>query len=192
MEPDVVLGLDLTTCMGWAAFDLDIQLVGSGAWNLGQPTDAHDGDRWIACRGQLGRLLATYHGRICAIGFERPSTVQWNTARIAFGQAAIIELDAAKLSIPTATISPATLKKVVAGHGHASKQEVQDAVVLRTGALTMPGGTTKLAEKLRSDEADARAIAIAMLSIYTIADLRGRVLMKRPPEPKPSRSKRAS
>lgn len=191
MEPDVVLGLDLTTCMGWAAFDLDLQLVQSGAWNLGQPTDAHEGDRWIACRGKLGQLLATFHGRVCAIGFERPSTVQWATARIAFGQASIIELDAAKLSIPTAIISPATLKKVVTGHGHASKQEVQDAVVQRTGALAMPGGT-KIAEKLRSDEADARAIAMAMLSIYTIADLRRRLLVKRPAEPKPSRRKKAS
>ncbi len=191
MEPDVVLGLDLTTCMGWAAFGLDIQLVESGAWNLGQPADAHDGDRWIACRGQLGKLLATFHGRICAIGFERPSTVQWNTARVAFGQAALIELEAAKQLIPTTTISPSTLKKVVAGHGHASKQEVEAAVVRRTGALTMPAGS-KIAEKLRSDEADARAIAIAMLSIYTVADLRRRVLLKRPAEPKPQRRKRAS
>ena len=135
----------MTTCMGWAAFDLDLQLVQSGAWNLGQPADAHDGDRWIAFRGKIGQLLATYHGRICAIGFERPSTVQWATARIAFGQAAIIELDAAK----------------------------------------------QIAEKLRSDEADARAIAMAMITIYTVADLRRRVLVKRPAEPKP-RKKKAS
>ncbi len=189
MVPDLVVGLDITTCMGWAVFDLDIKLVESGAWNLGQPDDAHAGDRWVACRGRLGKLFATYHGRVCAIGFERPSTVQWNTARVAFGQATIIELDAAKQLIPTTTISPSTLKKVVAGHGHASKQEVQAAVVRSTGPLTVPG-ETKIAEKLRSDEADARAIAMAMLSIYSIADLRRRVLLKRPPEPK--RRKRAS
>jgi len=191
VEPDVVLGLDLTTCMGWAAFDLDGQLLDSGAWNLSQPDDAHDGDRWIACRGKLGQLLATYHGRICAIGFERPSTVQWHTARVSFGQAAIIELDAAKQSIPTTTISPSTLKLVVTGHGRASKQEVEAAVVARSGPLKMPGGSTKTAAKLRSDEADARAIAIALVSIYTIADLRRRVLVRRPVEPKP-RKKKAS
>jgi Holliday junction resolvasome RuvABC endonuclease subunit len=190
MVPDLVLGLDLTTLMGWALFDLDGELEASGAWDLSMPAESHEGDRWIAFRGELGKLLLTYRGRICAIGYERPSTVQWATARVAFGQAALVELEAARASIPTTVVSPSTLKMVVAGHGHASKDEVQAAVVLRTGPLTHPG-LTKKAAKLRGDEADARAIAIVLVTIYCLDALRRCKLVRRPVERRKAHRKKA-
>lgn len=183
---DVVIGLDLTTCTGWAVYDLDGQLVDSGAWNLAAAGDDHEGERWIAFRGHVGKLLAAYAGRIRAIAYERPSTEQWATARVAFGQAAIVELEAARIGVPTTVISPMTAKMVVAGHGRASKQEVQDAVV-RTGGPLRTTGSTKVAEKLRSDEADARAITLTLLAIYEPADLARGHLVKRSKARKPRR-----
>jgi len=186
---DVVIGLDLTTCTGWAVYDLDGQLVDSGAWNLAPAGDDHEGERWIAFRGHVGKLLAAYAGRIRAIAYERPSTVQWATARIAFGQAAILELEAARIGVPTTVISPMTAKMVVAGHGRASKHEVQDAVVRTTGPLRTTG-STKVAEKLRSDEADARAITMTLIAVYEPSDLaRGHLVKRSKPAPKSRRKK---
>jgi Holliday junction resolvasome RuvABC endonuclease subunit len=186
---DVVIGHDLTTCTGWAVFDLGGVLVDSGAWNLAPAGDDHEGERWIAFRGHAGKLLAAYAGRIRAIAYERPSTVQWATARVAFGQAAILEMEAARIGVPTTMISPATAKKAVAGHGRASKQDVQEAVVRTTGPLRTTG-STKVAEKLRSDEADARAIAMTLLAVYEPSDLaRGRLAKRSKPAPKTRRKK---
>jgi Holliday junction resolvasome RuvABC endonuclease subunit len=182
---DLVIGLDLTTCTGWAALELDGRLDDSGAWDMSQPSDAHDGDLWVAFGGRLEKLLTRYSGRICALAFERPTIYgHWDASRIAFGQAALVELAAARRMIPTITVSAGTMRKVTTGKGRATKAEVQRAVIDRTGDLrTERGGSTKTErdrrDKLRGDEADARAVVIVVIERYQPDELRDGRLVKR-------------
>lgn len=178
MTRDLVLALDLTTRVGWSRFHVDGALRGSGSWDLKQPKHAHPGALWEAFGEALDRELSRFEGQICVIAFESPVMYdQWATARVAFGQAAIVELAGHLLGIATIGIPPATLKKTVTGKGNATKALVQEHVVRLTGELnTERGGKTKtersLADKLRGDEADARAVGIVVTRSYEPDELR--------------------
>jgi Holliday junction resolvasome RuvABC endonuclease subunit len=182
---DLVVTLDLTTQVGWAVFFLDGTLLDSGAWNLEQPSSAHDGEFWASFRVALMRLLAKYEGRVVLIAFERPVMYgHWAVVRIAFGQAALVELTAARFAIPTTMVSPSNMKKVVTGNGRATKDEVREHVIRITGDLkTEQGGTTKgerkLFDKLRGDETDARAVGIVVTRKFDPEQLRSGRLVER-------------
>lgn len=186
MAADLVLGLDLTTSCGWAVTDLNGRTVDSGVLDLRPGNGDHEGLRWVAFRGKLVRLLGQYRERLCAIGYERPSTQQWATARLAFGQAALVELEASRDEIPTVDVSPSTIKKIVAGHGRASKEDVVAAVERATGPMRGRGGTPR-GDKLRSDEADAIGVCLVLVRAYSTDDLRRRVLVRRPSSTKKTR-----
>jgi Holliday junction resolvasome RuvABC endonuclease subunit len=146
--------------------------------DLSVSPNAHEGEIWSAFRVALARLLSKYHGRICVIAFERPVLYeQWDTIRIAFGQAAFVELAARAADIAVTMVSPSTLKKELTGSGKAPKSVVQEHVVRLTGDLFMErGGTTKeerkRRDKLRGDEADARAVGIVVTRKYEPDELR--------------------
>lgn len=177
VKRDVVIGFDPASVAGWAVFALNGRLLESGAWTIRRGD--FTGDRWIDLHGRLVELFERYRGRVAAVVIERPVVyrgIQWDTLRVLFGQAALVDLIASRHCADSVFVPPATLKKHVAGNGRASKAEVIDAVVRATGPLsTEAGGETEAErarrDKARSDEADARATVLWLLDVYDRADL---------------------
>ncbi len=77
-------------------------------------------------------------------------------AAILMGHArGVICLAAAQRQVPVAAYAPAEVKKLVVGHGRASKEQVQRAVALQLGLAQVPSP---------SDVADAMAVALCHLA----------------------------
>lgn len=83
---------------------------------------------------------------------EEPFVSQNARAAMAVGQAQGVALMAAAArGVPAARYSPLQVKHAVAGHGGASKEQVQQAVMIRLGLAAAP---------VPEDAADALAVAL--------------------------------
>jgi Holliday junction resolvasome RuvABC endonuclease subunit len=162
---DLVFGFDPASSAGWAVFDLDGNVVESGAWAVGKDGTDYPGDRWMMLEQAAASLLDRYPGRIAAAAIERPSTVQWNTARVLFGQAAIIEWVCARAGVESVLVAPSSIKKAATGDGRADKSVVRDAMadLAPLQARTAKG---------REDEADARGACVWLLATHDRAALK--------------------
>jgi len=178
----LILCLDLASIVGWALWTVDGHLYASGFWEIDD--GEHEGDRWASFRTQLSKFVRKYVDRLCGIAFERPILYgltgrDWKSARVLFGQAAVLEMEAARWQLPTAMVPPSEIKKLVTGNGNAPKAEVTKAIEIQTGPLLLKrGGKTKTerarADKARSDEADARGVGMVVLVKYSMSALKER------------------
>jgi Holliday junction resolvasome RuvABC endonuclease subunit len=185
-DRDVFGCIDLASIAGFSVFNLNGLLLESGSWAF-EP-GPHKGDRWLDFRSETSRLLSRYSGRMALLAMERPVLYgdpgkDWNTARVMFGQSALIELDAARLGIPTTMVSPSEIKMFVTGNGNAPKGEVIRAVERELGPLSTAleertASDRKRSEKARSDEADARALGLYILGSFDMTRLRAGALVR--------------
>lgn len=179
---DLILCLDLASIVGWALFTTDGHLFASGVWEIDD--GEHEGDRWSNFRTELAKFLAKYSDRLCGIAMERPILYgitgrDWTSARVLFGQSAIVELEATRWQLPTVMVPPSEIKKLVTDNGNAPKALVTKAIEQQTGPLsTKPGGKNKTErahrDKARSDEADARGVGLVVIVKYSMSALRER------------------
>ncbi len=178
MKRDVIICLDLASDAGWAVFGLDGRLIASGVWDVGRRKGAHEGERWATWRWNVAALLAEYAGRVAALAYERPllyarkgAGADYNTARVIFGQAAVAEAEAFVQVVEVITVQPSEMKQELAGSGNASKDMMIAAAEEKWGPLSIEADGTDATKKKRSDEADARAVGMYVLSHYDLAAL---------------------
>ncbi len=115
-----VLALDLGTKLGWAIRHAD-QRIESGARDFSPERHEGDGLRFLRFRAWLHdtkQRLETAGEQLGFIRYERvdfvPAYAGANAAHIYGG--------------PYEGVSPSTVKKAIAGHGHAKKPEVMEAI----------------------------------------------------------------
>ena len=124
------LSLDLGTKTGFCVFRFEnnaIRVIKSGTKNFGQPSKTHLGRRFVCFRDWLIRILAE-----CEIGAVYYEQVYGHTgvqASHVYG-GFLYHMAAAcdDMSVPIYGIGVGTIKKSATGNGHASKEEVIQAV----------------------------------------------------------------
>lgn len=115
-----------------------------GVWNKGKNL------YW-----QLAKLFAEWgkeYGETIRLAVETPSFgSNFNAQNVAFSRGVVCAF-AAQYSIPVVDATPASVKKLVAGHGRATKKELREAVC---AYIDMPA-----LSDMAFDEADAIAAAL--------------------------------
>ncbi len=124
------LSLDLGTKTGFCVFKFEddgIKVSKSGTRNFSQPSKAHLGRRFVCFRDWLIRIIAE-----CNIGAVYYEQVYGHTGIQAshvyggflYHMAAVCD----DMGVPIYGIGVCTIKKIATGNGHASKEEVIQAV----------------------------------------------------------------
>lgn len=124
------LSLDLGTKTGFSVFefdDVEVKIFKSGTKNFSQPTGAHPGRRFVCFRDWLIRIIV--ENNIKTIYYEQVYGHTGIQASHVYGgflyhMAAICD----DLHIPIFGIGVCTIKKIATGNGHATKDEVIQAV----------------------------------------------------------------
>jgi crossover junction endodeoxyribonuclease RuvC len=119
------------------------------------------GERLHTLYQELLTLLARYSPSEVVV--EEPFVGMNPKAALAVGQAQGVALmAAASLGVPVARYAPAAVKQAVTGHGHASKEQVQQALamLLKTDTASPP-----------EDATDALAVALCHLQARRAAAL---------------------
>ena len=105
---------------------------------------------------ELAKLFAEWdkeYGETIRLAVETPSFgSNFNAQNVAFSRGVVCAF-AAQYSIPVVDATPASVKKLVAGHGRATKKELRQAVC---AYIDMP----MLFSDMAFDEADAIAAAL--------------------------------
>lgn len=146
------LGIDPgTRVAGWGVIESDgrAQLFGvaAGTYRL---KDKDLAPRLCALRGHLLETLERYRPQMVIV--EEVFVAQHARAALQLGHArGVILGTVAELGIPLRTLSPALVKRTVAGHGQASKEQVAKLV----------GSLLRLNKLPALDATDALALAIA-------------------------------
>ena len=129
-----VLALDLGTKLGWAIRHAD-QRIESGARDFSPERHEGDGLRFLRFRAWLHdtkQRLEAAGERLELIRYERvdfvPAYAGANAAHIYGGNWATVTMWAEHHGIPYEGVSPSTVKKAIAGHGHAKKPAIMAAV----------------------------------------------------------------
>jgi Holliday junction resolvasome RuvABC endonuclease subunit len=124
-----VVGLDTGTSFGYAhlrAHPDRVEHVRSGLWDLNVFDRKKRGRRLGHCYELLGGLFDTLIDAVCYEDVARHRGVK---AAHSFGAfESIVQMVAAYYGVPWFGYFPGTLKKEATGFGHASKQEVSDAM----------------------------------------------------------------
>ena len=144
-----VLGIDPgTLATGWGVVDCEgrnLRHVASGTIRVRR------GD--LSCRlGKIYEEIAAVLGRHgpAVVSLERNFLARNVQSAFRLGEArGVVMAAAAAAGVPLSEYTPATIKKAVAGHGRAGKQQVQEAVAALLGLSSWP----------EPDEADALAAA---------------------------------
>lgn len=170
MDRDVVIGLDLATQTGWAAYTVGYQHLGSGAWDISGPKGEHIGARLVRLRANLDGLLGAYRGRVVLVSVEdvySSPTMKGGRSRqgkhsgsMLWRYRGIAEMVAAEHGAPVVAYAQSTLKLHYARSGNASIEQVI-AIADAEFPLTTPPGRSK---KLRGDEAMGRAAAVTAIA----------------------------
>jgi crossover junction endodeoxyribonuclease RuvC len=119
------------------------------------------GERLHTLYQELLTLLARYSPSEVVV--EEPFVGMNPKTALAVGQAQGVALmAAASLGVPVARYAPAAVKQAVTGHGHASKEQVQQALamLLKTDTASAP-----------EDATDALAVALCHLQARRAAAL---------------------
>ena len=154
-----VLGVDPGLVRtGWAVLDSN----GDGAHVLAHgviapPTDAELPTRLAAGASELVRVLREYQPRLAALEDIFTAPRHPRSALLMAHMRGVICLTLHQASLQILPLTATTVKQRLTGSGHASKQQVQRMVQHMTH---MDPGT-----RLRLDESDAIALALAGLSV---------------------------
>ena len=124
-----------------------LQVLSSGTIRLKRRTDL--GSRLGELHGALSEILT--QGQPTVVAIEDIFTAQNARSALALGQARGAALAAGGgTGIPLRAYAPAMVKRAVAGHGRADKQQIQRMAQVVLGLERMP----------TPDEADAMAVAL--------------------------------
>ncbi len=151
----VILSLDPgTNCTGYAVFT-DGKLKKYGMIEPGSSLSL--GKRILSIHRRVCSLIAAYEppepSRLIIVCEDQYSGQNKKTAMTLREATAVMRLAAAQYGVEFYLCTATTVKKAVTGNGKASKQDVKDSVVLKTG----------VPNDLKSDVTDAIAVGIAYL-----------------------------
>ena len=134
MTASATLALDLGTKLGWAIRHAD-QRIESGARDFSPERHEGDGLRFLRFRAWLHdtKLRLEAGGeQLGLIRYERvdfvPAYAGANAAHIYGGNWATVTMWAEHHGIPYEGVSPSTVKKAIAGNGHAKKPAIMEAI----------------------------------------------------------------
>jgi len=136
-------------CVDCSAEDVEPSLVEAGCVRL--PTDRPLASRLLELERDLGEIferMAPTHAAVESLfsHYQRPMTA------VVMGHArGVVLLACARAGATLVELAPAEVKKAVAGHGRASKRQMQRAVAAQMGLAAPPSP---------ADVADAIAIAV--------------------------------
>jgi crossover junction endodeoxyribonuclease RuvC len=144
-----ILGVDPgSRAAGWAVVDFAPSPVLVDAGVLRPPRTCTFAERLSFLHGALARIVAA--GRPDAAAVERVFSGVNPQSLITLGEArGVLLLALVEAGIPTAEVTPAEIKRAVAGSGHAEKEQVRRMVAALLG------------RRLALDAADAAAAALA-------------------------------
>ena len=162
----IVLGIDPgTITMGFGVIesqDNDVALIKYGVWNT--PSRSPIGERLIFLYRHLQAIIEQYKPESVAV--EQPFVAKNASSAFAIGRAqAIAILAAADANLPCFEYSPAEIKQRVASHGAASKEQVQQMVMLQLDLKEIPEP---------NDAADALAVALCHIQVMQLEKLLNR------------------
>src|SRR6185312_13302237 len=130
------LALDISTSVGWIAFDAPGKVAELSTWHV--PPRHALGDRFLAFDNWLTQLCAEYRPDVLA--FEEPirgigtgidGFTNLGTLKLLQGLAAVAELVAARSGVPRCIeVATSSAKKKLAGHGRAKKPAMIRAAIL--------------------------------------------------------------
>lgn len=127
-----LVGIDLGLRCGYAVIDVGagepMTCVASGAWRFKNARDMGGGMLFIKFGQRFGSLLRQI--KPAALGYEKVKFMHQGTARaqVYFGLEGQLTTKCEGMRIPFEGYSPGTIKKMAAGHGHASKELVQQTM----------------------------------------------------------------
>ena len=144
-----ILGVDPgSRAAGWAIVDFTASPVLAGAGVLRPPLTGSFAERLAYLHAALASVIAAERPDAAAV--ERVFSGVNPQSLIALGEArGVLLLALAQAGIPTAEVTPAEIKRAVAGSGNAEKEQVRRMV------------TALLGKRLALDAADAAAAALA-------------------------------
>ena len=139
----MILGLDFGSTTGWAIGD------DSGTWDIAPKRGESSGMRYIKLRARLNEIRKAYP-RLTICYYEMAHNRGGAATEYANGCTATLQAWCCEHGYHYASVHSATIKKEIAGHGKASKQDVINAVKARGYKPT------------DDNEADAIAIKLVM------------------------------
>ena len=150
-----VIGIDIGLKCGFSVIEfgsgLTPKLVLSGTWKFGNARNMGGGMVFIKFNQQLGALIT--QTRSSALGYEAVRFGHQGSAaaQVYYGMESQLTALCELYNLPFEGYSPGTIKKVAAGHGHASKEMVKQVMGELFGDVVED-----------DNEADARAAAITL------------------------------
>lgn len=162
----IVLGIDPgTITMGFGVIesqDNDVALIKYGVWNT--PKRSPIGERLFFLYRNLQAIIEQYRPEALAV--EQPFVAKNPSSAFAIGRAqAVAILAAASGKLPCFEYTPAEIKQRVASHGGASKEQVQQMVMLQLGLKEIPEP---------NDAADGLAVALCHIQVIQLEKLLNR------------------
>ncbi len=147
MSEPRILALDCATTTGWAAnclSDSQRQAVfpatpAHGIQKFALEPGSSPGRRWLRFTPWLSLLVARFEPELLV--YEKPfvDAIRSSTvAAVAYGMATRVEEAAASYQIPCRAVANSTLKAFATGRGHASKDDMVAAALLRWPELREP------------------------------------------------------
>ena len=111
---------------GYSVIDENKVLRGTGSFELGKMTY----ENILEFRDEIRRLVLEYKPTVVVT--EKPAHMRnVNIARMLSGLHTEVILEAIRNNIAYAIVNPKTVKKHIAGHGSATKEEVMEAMILK-------------------------------------------------------------
>lgn len=159
-----VIWFDIGSTIGWAHNASGTLEIAYGQWDF-TAAKSNRADRLCRTLNALDECLRGL--MVDVVGFERPFCRGRSATRSLWGQAAMVEAMAQRHGFPVVDEEPKSIKKFITGNGNAKKEQIIEAVELKTGFLG-----------LREHEADAIAGLYYALN-YIQRDYKPQSLMTR-------------